>query len=231
MKSHESYIDVVKRLKIYRSRLGLSQNEMGNILGVTQSHYYKLEKGLKILSKKSLLRFLAAGQDVFWLLTGKEANNKVFEKHVAEHQMERGLGRMLEIYLWATNEGVRILQIENEDSLYKALRMMKICNSYDRAIWTKIREAENLTQVEMAEILDINIKRYRRIEKGENEEDGEIISSLYVNLGYSPMIILDRDRYCLDEMDIIWDKFNEPLKHKLFEYIDAGWEIVKCESV
>ena len=45
----------------------------------------------------------------------------------------------------------------------------------------------------MASLLDINIKRYRRIEKNQVLPDADILYSLYMKLGYSPLIVMDSD--------------------------------------
>ena len=139
MKSHESYAAVVKRLKEYRKNNGLSQKEMGNALGVSQSHYYKLENGLKIISKNSLKNFQKTGQDLFWLFTGRKRQMGFLDTYIFSCVKAEGKQQMLEVLLWIVEEGIRIKQIENEETLIKARRLIKIGGLYENLIWEKIR--------------------------------------------------------------------------------------------
>ena len=47
-------------------------------------------------------------------------------------------------------------------------------------------------------IFDINIKRYRKIEKGETMPDAEILQTLYEKMQYSPLLVMDQKRFYLD---------------------------------
>lgn len=228
--SHQIYNGVVERLKEYRKELGVSQSEMGTYLGVTQSHYLKLEKGMKVISKRSLLTFGESGKDVFWLLTGKKAGNGILDCFLKEFDHAAQRRKMLENIIWVTEEGARISGDDYDESLNKAYRLMKVSNLDEEFIWKKIRDAENLTQMEMAEILDINIKRYRKIEKGEIAEDAEILAALYEKLRYSPMLILDRERYCLDELNEIWGRFESSMLQRFLQYLKYSSEILKYKK-
>lgn len=231
MKSnYQSYSKVVERLGQYREQLGLSQSEMGRYLDVTQSHYQKLEKGMKVISKRSLQALEAAGQDVFWLLTGRKNDSGFLNDYLNQFDNAVQKRKILEIIIWVTEEGTRISRIEYDESLSKAYELMKISELDERFIWKKIREAEHLTQAQMANLLEINIKRYRKIEKGEIPEDAAILASLYENLNYSPMLILNRKKYCLDELNRIWGKFNAPLLKRFSKYLEASSEILKYKE-
>ena len=66
-----SYLSVANRLRIYREKLNETQNSMGSLLGVTQSHYSRLEDGKKVISYQNLQHFRANGGDVQFLITGE----------------------------------------------------------------------------------------------------------------------------------------------------------------
>ena len=59
--------------------MNLNQTQMGERLGVTQSHYSKQESGLKGVSYRNLKCFEEHGGDVFFLITGE---------HLAEGRLE-----------------------------------------------------------------------------------------------------------------------------------------------
>ena len=231
MKSnYQSYGKVVERLGQYREELGVSQAEMGSYFDVTQPHYQKLEKGMKVISQKSLLAFEAAGFDVFWLLTGKKNDSGFLDSYVNKFDSARQQQKFLEALIWATEEGTRINGDEYDGSLYKAYELMKVSELDERFIWKRIRRTEDLTQIEMANLLEINIKRYRKIEKGEIAEDAAILASLYENLHYSPMLILNRKKYCLDELNRIWSKFDASLLQRLLRYMEIISDILSYEK-
>lgn len=228
--SHQIYDGVVQRLGEYRKELGVSQSEMGTYLGVTQSHYLKLEKGMKVISKRSLLTLRDSGKDVFWLLTGKKSGNGVLDCFLKEFDDAAKRKKMLENIIWVTEEGARFSGDAYDESLNKAYRLMKGSNLEEAFIWKKIRDAEDLTQIEMAEILDINIKKYRKMEKGEIAEDAEILAVLYEKLHYSPMLFLDRERYCLDELNGIWGSFENSMLQRFLQYLKYSSEILKYKK-
>lgn len=224
--SYQSYSKVVERLGQYREQLGLSQTEMGRHLGVTQSHYQKLEKGMKVISRRSLEAFQNAGLDVFWLLTGTKKGSGILDDYLNGLESTIQMRKMLEVIIWVAEEGARVHRMEYDVSLGKAHDLLKICELNEPFIWKKIREVENLTQNQMAGLLEINIKRYRKMEKGEVPEDAAILASLYENLHYSPMLILNRKKYCLDELNNIWDKFSEPWMKRFSKYLEASSDIL-----
>lgn len=95
MNNHENYMQVIKRLVEYRNQEGLLQNEMGEKLGVTQSHYCKIESGLSIISGKSLQCFDEAGGDALWLLTGKKSSSGVLDNYFFECTLENEKSRLI----------------------------------------------------------------------------------------------------------------------------------------
>ena len=46
----DTYYKIPKRLEEYRKRISFTQEQMGDIMGVGQDHYQRLEKGTVIIS-------------------------------------------------------------------------------------------------------------------------------------------------------------------------------------
>lgn len=228
--NYQIYEDVVKRLTEYRQLLGVSQQEMGSYLDVTQPHYLKLEKGLKKISRRSLDAFQAAGLDVYWLLTGEHRESGFLDKYLNGFDDAERRKAILEPAIWITHQGSRLYRLEFEPSLQKARELLKVTELDEKYIWAKIRDVEKLTQPQMAKLLDINIKRYRKLEKLEIQEDAEILAVLYEKLHYSPMLIMDWKRFCHDELNGICKKFPEKFEKDMTKYMDFNLEIVSCEK-
>lgn len=49
-----AYDKMLNRLNAYRQMQNMSQENMGSVMGITQSHYSKLEKGKKIDHRECL---------------------------------------------------------------------------------------------------------------------------------------------------------------------------------
>lgn len=227
-KSYQHYSEVVKRLAAYRKELQISQSEMGKKLGVTQSHYNKLETGMKTISMRSLQEFSKNKEDVVWLITGQKYQNGIFDHYFINCESVEEKTEFLESAVWIIRQGVRksSLSVKILGNFYKILELLRRGED-EYLIWRGIRENENITQLKMAEILEINIKRYRRIEKGTMPADAAILSSLYSNLGYSPALLLNQFDYCANELNMIWDMFDKELQEVLQEYMNAAFELVK----
>lgn len=227
-KSYQHYSEVVKRLAAYRKELQISQSEMGKKFGVTQSHYNKLETGMKTISMRSLQEFSKNKEDVVWLITGQKYQNGIFDHYFINCESVETKTEFLESAVWIIRQGVRksSLSVKILGNFYKILELLRRGED-EYLIWRGIRENENITQLKMAEILEINIKRYRRIEKGAMPADAAILSSLYSNLGYSPALLLNQFDYCANELNMIWDMFDKELQEVLQEYMNAAFELVK----
>ena len=217
-----SYLSVSNRLRIYREKLNETQNSMGSLLGVTQSHYSRLEDGKKVISYQNLQHFRANGGDVQFLITGEWVKRGPIDEYLEKCRKVDDKEELLKLIIWAGRQGEQIenkrLELFDKSFLPKEIRNLN-------KIWKAIRINENLTQIEMASLLDINIKRYRRIEKNQVLPDADILYSLYMKLGYSPLIVMDSDFFYLNKLNIVWKSFSEKTTRQLDELIQKG---IRC---
>lgn len=217
-----NYISVAERLKIYRKELNVSQNDMADLLGVTQSHYSRLEDGKKIISYQSLKRFKNNGGDIQYLITGKWIRKGKIDEYLEKCRKIEDKEELLKLIIWAIKQGERI-ECEKKEIFEKSFLPREI--ELSKGVWKAIRIIENLTQVEMASLLDINIKRYRRIEKKQILPDADVLYSLYTKLDYSPLIIMDSNFFYLNELNSTWERFSEKTIVQLDELIQKG---IRC---
>lgn len=226
-----NYLEVVERLLLYRNKLKLSQTEMGTLLGVNQSHYSKLEAGIKIISYDSLYSFMNKGGDVQYLLTGKRTEESDLQKYVNACSNENMKAQIYRLILWLVNQGV---MMENKSSILPTQTYVNLFladrDYFKISRWKSIREFEDLSQVEMAQLLDINIKRYRRIEKGYTKPDAEILSKLYKELGYSPLIFLKNDIFYVDGLNEVWRDLSWNTKNKLLYILINAVQLILTDG-
>lgn len=222
-----NYSKVLQRLTSYRNSLNKTQAEMGEQFGIDQSHYWKIESGSKRISYKSLKHFEEQGGDVCYLITGIRRNYGKMDELISRCQTTEGKKALLEVMLWAMNQGIGLDHQKSTVSprSYRSLKLFQGEND-SVSVWENIRRVEGISQVRMAEILDINIKRYRRIEKMSVYPDSEILNTLYCELEYSPLTVLDSRLYYLDEMNYMWEGFSKTVKDKLEVFLKTALDLI-----
>lgn len=219
---YSSYFDIPKRLLEYRRLSNATQEQMSKLFGVAQTHYGKLEQGSKIISFRSLKCFEEHGGDVYYLITGSRRKFGEMNRYMDKCKTEQGKLQIFKFMLCVFDLGVNLLS--RTDSIlfpttYKCLQLAE-GEKKTVSIWENIRKTEGLTQIKMAEKLDISVKRYRRIEKGVVDPDAEILNTLYCEFEYSPMVIMDRQMFYLDEMNHIWEIFPEEIRIKIKQMLE-----------
>lgn len=226
-----SYSEIPKRLLEYRKALNKNQEEMCKMFAVVQNHYSKLENGLKIISYRSLKEFEKNGGDVCYLITGSPHYNGITDEYIRERKTTFGKIQTIHMILWLVKQGLALCgqNMDAENEIKKQIYLLEL--DHETSVWEGIREAEGITQEKMAARLDINIKRYRDIEKLKIEPDADILYSLYVEFGYSPMIIINRDKYSISELNKIWDGFPDEIKNILKKLLDDTMQLIElCEK-
>jgi len=221
-----NYLEVPERLKEYRLLSKLSQEQASQMFAVTQSHYSKLEKGTKIISYESLKAYERQGGDIDYLITGKSRYVGIVEEYAAKCTTALGRIEMVKSMLWVLKLGLILCKKDTTvlEERWKYIQIMDTQNG--TSIWERIRKTERVSQENMAEKLDINIKRYRKIEKLEVTPDAEILHSLYAVFGYLPQIIMDENSFCMSEINKIWDEFPVDIQIMLKRSLDYNMQLI-----
>ena len=119
---------------------------------------------------------------------------------------------------------------EMPSTMHRSMRLLEL-ESKEYSIWKKIRNIEFLTQIQMADILDIDVKRYRGIEKGDTLPTVEIIYAVYCSLDYSPQLFFDREKFYVDELNHYWNRLSDTSRQYIeFLLENIIQKIVEYES-
>lgn len=214
---NSNYMHVLERLADYRIQKDMTQLKMGEMFGITQGHYAKLEAGTKIISYQSLLNFEKNGGDIYYLITGMEFTMGQINEYLSMCKTSNGKMRLFQALVWIIHRGCDLYSRQSTANLQKTYKSLRLVEKFGSGctIWESIRKSESLSQIQMAEIFDIDVKRYRRIEKMEVSPDAEILNTLYCKLEYSPLVIFHRELYFLDELNHIWNVFPDGIRNKL----------------
>ena len=193
----------------YRKRLNFTQDQFSKMWNLSQNYYTELESGHYRLTYENLIQFSKNGGDVAYIITGEETVAGIVQKYMQNIQTEKMKLRFLEC--------VQVLMKLGCDFISKdKIKYLEIPEAYIRfvavekekyTIWENIRRVEGLSQVQMAGILDVQVKTYRKIEKMQKGPGAEILQIMYQRLGYSPWIFIDRRKYQISELNRIWDIF------------------------
>ena len=225
----EYYTNVSKRLQVYRNLLDLTQKQMGEKFGVGQSHYCKLEAGLKNVSYDNLRCFEQHGGDIYYLITGQRVKSGKMETYLSRCRTHQGRKQLFQFLIPITQMGLALIleqDIQLTERTFKSARFIK---EYDIRLttWENIRKAESCSQLKMAEYFDINIKRYRNIEKEKTKPNAEILHTLYHKLKYSPLLVLDQKMYYADEMNRAWELFSKEISNGLETIVETILKFVQ----
>lgn len=210
----------------------MSQESMGSVMGITQSHYSKVENGKKIISGEELHNLDMNGIDVDYLVSGIKSPRTVLDDLMEACGREKK-AELLQLIVWTIQQGMENAQIGGSAAVrctreIELLRYQVFPHTSEHTVWYRIRMANEMTQGEMAEALDVSVKRYREIEKGNTRASAEVVAALYENLGYLPSIILEEDVVNLSSLNLIWEEFEEELQKELEAFIRKGCGLWEC---
>ncbi len=224
------YEETLVRLTKYREMNHLSQEEMGNIMGITQSHYSKVEQGKKMISGTALLNLSKYNVDMDFFLTGQETLVTELDDYLSKCKSEYKR-ELIMLMVWLVNRGTNMMnKVEEWGSVdysreVELLRMKERNGEIRDSIWYGIRKMKHLTQDRMAKLLDINIKKYRDIERENRIPDAEVLVNLYEKTGILPSILLGEEISNLSVMNLIWKEFTPEIKKRLLEILDRAYAL------
>lgn len=220
------YEEALHRVLNYRVRNQLSQEDMGKLMGVTQSHYCKLEQGKKVISGEALLHLNEMKVDVDFFITGEETLETELNTYIQrypEHAAE-----IVQIMVWLVNRGISMMDKVQEWGTVDYQKEMELLhlkewnNLARERVWYGIRKVNDLTQVEMSKLLDVNIKKYREIEKVSRIPDAEVLTNLYDKTGVTPSFLFPGLQNNINILNRTWKNFSPEVKHDLLKVLDEA---------
>lgn len=211
-KNYEYYKEILERLKSYRESLEISKAEMARRLGIDRSLYSRIEKGTKAITSEILIRMYELGIDVDYLVTGIKSEhtklNTLLEQ--CEDARKSNFVNIMVSYMNAmfNNDADKKIFCRKELEILN-FNMNKKNGEQEGTIWLCIREIHGFTQEQLRKILDINIKTYRKMEKGETTPTLEMLMNLYLELGYYPSLVQEIDSNYLLMVNNAWVELSE----------------------
>lgn len=198
-----SYNEVLKRLIEERKRLGLSQKEMAHMIYINQSNYSKVEKGLHRLSFDELKYLSRVKVDLYYIFTGYRSIEKYYE-HFQQYPYVELCCYLGIIYSMVVLNDCRF-NTEKWKNVAKRVKYMPLVLDCKNCIniFLFVRQMKGISQKSMAEILGVDIKKYRELEKDRCLPDSEIIWKVYNFFNISPAMVLKDKKSVISELSTL----------------------------
>ncbi len=191
------------------------QSELCRTVNLTQSNFSKVENGQRRLNFTELQNLCLSEVDVNYLYTGCKGSGKYLE-----FLMKCGFLELC-CFLEYISSYVAYRYKVNYDNqwkmLYERTRFVSILGRGQKMdqLFVRLRQNENIKQMKMAEILGVDIKKLRDLEKGRSLPDSELLFVLYTLYGISPSVILKDQKGLAAELDFLLEMM-EPETREMF---------------
>ena len=219
-----NYQDVLKRMTAYRKKMGATQKQIGEKLGLSQEQYSYLENGITKITDKNLKELLRTGWNIDYIITGTEYRNNrtelddIFADFHDEEMKEFVMKLLAEILL---EKCTKYHWAECDEEAKRSVDLLgAILQSWDDfSMSLFVREHLQISQILMAERIGVGIKKYREIERENRYPDAEMLLSFYNMSGYQPILFLDFYDRRLMSMKQVWELLSQEEKEVMLEFI------------
>lgn len=211
------YKKFYERLRQEREENKWSQENISQLLCVTQGHYCKIESGYCRLTYKEIVDLNKNGINMYYVFTGE----KVYDLGYKELLKGYTLNKQVWIY-----EIVATIVYNNLPSTALKKRITNTGNILEKIernnIWNVLQEHNALTQVKMSEVLKIDVKKYRRLIRREILADSDVILHAYEYFRVSPMFFIEAKDALAHEICALMNMIDENKQKEIFEYAVLG---------
>ena len=214
------YENVLERLRKERGRLSITKADMSRYLHMDQSNYRKAELGqYRRFSYFEVKSMSELGINVNYIYTGKV--KKVITLDFIEKLSVNRLKSILQIIYTI----VELSYKEDFNQQYKALlEELKYIffikqNVNPSDIFLTVRRLKGYTQIKMADMIGVYVKKLRNLENGKKLPDSEIISKMYEVFKILPVVMIETKNCMLDTILYILDEIKKEDREKIVDII------------
>lgn len=219
-----NYQDVLKRMTAYRKKIGATQKQIGEKLGLSQEQYSYLENGITKITDKNLKELLRTGWNIDYIITGIEYKNDrtelddVFVDFHDKETKEFVMKLLAEVLL---QKGRTACWAEQDEEAKRSLDLLEaIIKSWDDfSMSLFVREHLQLSQILMAERIGVGIKKYREIERENRYPDAEMLLTFYNMSGYQPILFMNFYDRRVMSIKQVWKLLSQKEKTEMLKFI------------
>lgn len=228
-----AYKDVLERFVKYREQRNISQNELAQMLRISQSYVSKMEVGKARISFEILTALYQQGWDIDYIITGQENHRTVLNDLYDSCNKERRAD-FLQYMVWTVRQGIKsyekhIKQMERYIEKFEYFNMYTSGIAAEDTAFYGIRTVNRLSQVQMAKMLHVDIKKYRAMEKNEKKPDAEMLMLLYNNFECMPFETIYGESD-LGEINAVWRKLPPQMQDELYAFMKQGLRFIDNQT-
>lgn len=206
-----SYDDFLRRFVLYRTRMNMSQEEMGKLLGKTQSQLSKIELRKTVVSFDMLENLQSNGWDVDDMIIGKE--QIILESRLTDYLMGnvgKNWKAFKELVVWIIHlEFQKCGGFPDADSECEYQLLKTLLYSEDsKTVMLAVRNVMGIRQDVMAERLGVDVKKCRDMERGRIYPDAELLILIYQMCSCRPAVFFQHENTEGYLLDCLWNKLN-----------------------
>lgn len=185
----KDYADVLERLKEERERHKISQEEMGQLMRMTQSHYSKAELGKKRFSYYEMMYLCDSALDLYYIYSGQKGDEK-YKNLFRDFACSELLG-----YMSVLIDTAKVMSTNKYEGVWKKLYLSTrnvhhAINSVEGNPYYALRVSMNYSQIRMSSVFGIDVKKYRSLEYEKTMPDSEMLCKIYNEFNIHPSILL-----------------------------------------
>ncbi len=228
------YQEVLKRIVQFRKQMGKTQMDISRDTNLSQAQVCRLESGRNRYQAETLKEFARQGMDIDYIITGEHRKTGAVELLIEQNGVTSWEEReqLMLLVVWLLETGLdRVASNVPEDRFqnYKEelRRLRQVLNDKKDTVIYKLRNIHSISQLEMSEELEIGIKKYRKLERGETEIDIELLWNAYRKFRCSPSYLLSGHIENFNVLNEIWDYLDETCRSRITGIMGMGYELLK----
>ncbi len=193
MNNSQDYCVMLKRLKSERLRLKLSQEQLGQKIGMSGNHYGKAENGTRYFSNAELKLLYATDIDMQYIFTGVHASSQYID--ILIDLSFKPLLDIIQLFPIVSNLYHDIgYPTRNYIKEFYSFGCLPILNDSKKSLFWAYRKWLDITQKEMADRFGIEIKTYCKLEKKRSSPNSYMVYALYQMSLLPPAILIESEQ-------------------------------------
>ena len=221
-----NYKDVLNRLMEERERMSWSQREICQHMYMGQAQYCKIENGEQYFSFAEVKILSEIGMDVHYIFTGQKGNSIYTKQFEACNYREAVC--LLDIIFSIVTRHYVLGDTAIWKELYKEIQFVRLLDAnvgFDNNLFFLLRCLLAYTQKEMAVIFGIDIKKVRRLERGQCMPDSELLWQCYKKFRIPPSILLKDSKGLLNGAGWLLERIDSELEDDVLMAVEAFQKI------
>lgn len=221
------YEQALGRLSGYRKDCLITQHQLAQLMGITQSQYSKMESGRAEIPFRMIVQLYQRGWDIDYLVTGESwliADERIEWLRHRYSDSERR--EVFQLIVWAGE--VCLKQYQN-GMRFRERKLLKLLLYYgeEMSVLELVRRAREVSQGEMAQELGIGLRKYRALEKETAVPDFKVLCRVY-ELEYAlPTLFLNRRRGEEVLVGRLWGQLNQEERERVWQFLKCGSSLVQ----